>query len=99
MAQRQRFQVQKSRLRDPRALGWGLYRVVDPNTNIVVAGGQPWDHSLTLDDVEAYLTYDEAAWANALVEHAKKGTLPAHLDRIETAANELEKSRKEGKRA
>jgi hypothetical protein len=59
MAERQRLAVQKSRLRDPRAVGYGLYRIVDPNMNIVVAGGHPLDYSLTIDDVEAWLTSDE----------------------------------------
>jgi hypothetical protein len=33
--------------------------VVDPNTNTVVAGYVPYDYSLSLDEVEAWLTDGE----------------------------------------
>lgn len=58
-ADRQGRQLQKSRARDPRALGFGLWRIVDSRRNRVVAGGQPWDYSLTLDDVEAWLVGEQ----------------------------------------
>ena len=58
-AKRQGRELQKSRARDPRALGFGRWRLVDAATNAVVAGGHPWDYSLTLDEVEAWLTGDQ----------------------------------------
>jgi hypothetical protein len=53
MAQRQGLLLQKSRRRDPRAIDYGRWLIVDPNRNAIVAG-EPgrW----TLDDVERFLT-------------------------------------------
>src|SRR6266480_2203539 len=61
MAERQGLQLVKSRRRDPRAIDYGGYMLVDIATNGVVAGvgavGRPhWG----LDDVEEYLTIPEA---------------------------------------
>jgi hypothetical protein len=60
MADRQGLQLVKSRRRDPRAIDYGGYMLVDPRTNSVVAGaegvGRPhW----SLDDVERYLNEPE----------------------------------------
>jgi hypothetical protein len=59
MADRQGLRLVKSRRRDPRAVDYGGYMLVDQATNAVVAGvgalGRPvWD----LDQVEAWLTSD-----------------------------------------
>jgi hypothetical protein len=56
MATRQGLAIQKSRSRNPDAPSFGLYRIVDPYQNWVVAGADPWDYSLDLDDVEEFLT-------------------------------------------
>lgn len=53
MAQRQGMALRKSRRRDPRALDYGLYWLVDADRNLIVAGGA---HGLTLDEVERHLT-------------------------------------------
>jgi hypothetical protein len=57
MAERQGLALRKSRRRDPRAWDYGLWMIVDLETNTVVAGtgagGRP---ELTLDDVETWLT-------------------------------------------
>jgi hypothetical protein len=57
MAERQGLTLVKSRRRDPRALDYGCWMIVDAETNGVVAGtevaGRP---SMDLDDVEAWLT-------------------------------------------
>jgi hypothetical protein len=58
MAERQGFQLQKSRRRDPRATGYGTYRLVNPHDNTIVAYGHG-DYGLTLDDIERELTSDE----------------------------------------
>jgi len=56
MADRQGLRLEKSRTRDPRAIDYGGWMIVDLATNAVVAGtgalGRPhW----SLDDVESYL--------------------------------------------
>lgn len=63
MAERQGLQLVKSRRRDFRASDYGMYMIVDPTSNGVVAGtagtGRP---NFTIDDVEDYLRgelYDE----------------------------------------
>jgi hypothetical protein len=56
MAKRQGLAVVKSRRRDPRALGYGGYMIVDARTNSAVVGAHPHEFSLDLDEVEAYLT-------------------------------------------
>jgi hypothetical protein len=50
-AERQRLALEKSRARDPRALDFGTYRLVDPHNNMVVAYAGPGDYGLGLDDV------------------------------------------------
>jgi hypothetical protein len=56
MADRQGLRLEKSRRRDPRAIDYGMYTLVDPNTNAIVAGtegtGRP---NFSLDEVEAWL--------------------------------------------
>lgn len=57
MAERQGLALFKSRRRDPRAIDYGCWMIVDPTINAVVAGtaatGRP---EMSLDDVEAWLT-------------------------------------------
>jgi hypothetical protein len=54
-AERQGLQLMKSRRRDPRALDFGTYKLVDPATNSVTASGLPSGYGLSLDDVEREL--------------------------------------------
>jgi hypothetical protein len=59
MADRQGLRLEKSRRRDPRAVDYGKYMIVDQATGAVVVGtgpiGRPtWD----LDQVEAWLMSD-----------------------------------------
>lgn len=56
MADRQGLALVKSRRRDPRALGYGGYMLVDTSTNVAVAGELDSHRALTLDEVEEYLT-------------------------------------------
>jgi hypothetical protein len=53
MAKRQGLDLVKFRVRDPRALDYGRWLVVDPFTNSIVAGEPGY---MGLDDVEAFLT-------------------------------------------
>lgn len=55
-ARRQGYLLQRSPRRRPPANDYGLYRIVDAARNVVVAGGTPWDYSLTLDDVRDWLS-------------------------------------------
>jgi hypothetical protein len=55
-AARQGLHLEKSRRRDPRALGYGTYRLVNSKTNQVISSDQNTGYGLTLDDVERALT-------------------------------------------
>jgi hypothetical protein len=51
---RQGYRLVKSRVRDPRAIDFGRYYIVDPDTNGIVAGG---GHiRMTLPDVGRWAT-------------------------------------------
>lgn len=47
--------LRKSRVRNPLHPTYGGYMIVDPSTNIPLAGGDGFGFSLSLDDVEAWL--------------------------------------------
>jgi hypothetical protein len=53
MAQRQGLILRKSRRRDPRAVDFGSYWLIDASTNALVAGGQ---FGMSLDSIEEHLT-------------------------------------------
>lgn len=57
-AARQGLQLIKSRRRDPRALDYGGWMITELSTSTVVAGATPREYSMSLDDVEKYLTGD-----------------------------------------
>lgn len=59
MADRQGFFLTRSRRRDPRALGYGRFAIVDKFTGAPVYGELDTHNSLSMDDVEAWLTSDE----------------------------------------
>jgi hypothetical protein len=52
MAERQGYQLRKSRRRDPRAVDYGRYFLTDPATN-GLATSEPF--GVDLDDVDAFL--------------------------------------------
>lgn len=56
MAERQGFALTKSRRRDPRATDYGMFMIINAQTNTVVTGtegtGRP---NMSLDDVEQWL--------------------------------------------
>jgi hypothetical protein len=58
-AKRQGLRLEKSRVRDPRALTYGGYHLIDARTNVIVAFGQLIGFEANLDDIERYLTSDE----------------------------------------
>ena len=55
-ADRQGLRLERSRRRDPRALGFGTYRLVSVRSGAVVAAGSESGYGLTLDQVEQRLT-------------------------------------------
>jgi len=59
-ADRQGLRLAKSRSRDPNAIDYGLYALIDIQTNAAVnpAIAGRWVCSWTLDDVEEYLKSD-----------------------------------------
>lgn len=62
-AERQGFEVRKSRRRDPRARDYGAYMIVNPGDGTIEAGGHG---GMSLDDVEKWLAGNEdvlVAWA------------------------------------
>jgi hypothetical protein len=59
MADRQGLVLRKSGRRDPRALDYGMYALIEADRNIILAGAGSGRFDFTLDDVEAYLTSDE----------------------------------------
>ena len=50
-AARQGLQLEKSRARDPRAIGYGTYHLVDIATDTLAAYGNESGYGLGLDDV------------------------------------------------
>jgi len=59
VAARQRLRLERSRRRDPRAVDYGRYQLIDIDSNIVVLGGGQHPYSVTLDEIAEYL--DEPA--------------------------------------
>lgn len=58
-AQRQGLQLEKSRRRDPNAVDYGLWAIIDPYANTAMHSPAPWGiYALDLDDVEQYLLGD-----------------------------------------
>jgi hypothetical protein len=55
MAARQGLRVEKSHLRDPRAIGFGTWQLVD-GSGALVAGDHERGYGLTLTQVEDWLT-------------------------------------------
>jgi hypothetical protein len=54
-AKRQGLELVKNRLRDPRALDYGTYGLIDAFTHERVAGNERTGFGLSLDDIEAEL--------------------------------------------
>jgi hypothetical protein len=56
MIDRQGYLLEKSRRRDPRAVSYGLFRIVDPTTNTVIAGAGRAGYTMSLEEAEAWAT-------------------------------------------
>jgi hypothetical protein len=61
-AERRGYRLVKSRSRDPQAVDFGLYAVIDVQTNGAVnpAIAERWVSSWSLDEVEEYLNEPES---------------------------------------
>lgn len=59
-AERQGYQLVKSRRRDPRATGYGGWMIVNPRSNSVEAGGMGDGYQMSIDDVEEWLSVPAA---------------------------------------
>jgi hypothetical protein len=57
-ADRQGLRLEKSRLRDPRAIGYGTFVLTDARSNTVVLSGSPDGYGVGLEDVAGYLYGD-----------------------------------------
>ncbi len=55
-AVRQGLRLEKARRRDPRAIDYGTYQLVDPETDTLVSYGTSHGYGLTLDEIERELT-------------------------------------------
>ena len=55
VAERRGLRLRRSRRRDPRALGFGLYRLERTDTDETVFGDGPGGFAATLDEAEAFL--------------------------------------------
>jgi hypothetical protein len=61
MAARQGLRLEKSRRRDPHALGFGTYQLVWIDTNeLAASGGNPEGYGMHLDEIETALKEDRA---------------------------------------
>jgi hypothetical protein len=60
MADRQGLRLEKSRRRDPLALTFGTYQLVDELSNALVLGDVNRGYGLDLDAVEKYLMGDRS---------------------------------------
>jgi hypothetical protein len=63
MAKRHGLRLEKSRARDPEALTWGTYWLVNPHSNTVFAGDTSNGYGMALDEIETALleTFEERA--------------------------------------
>lgn len=55
VAQRRGLHVEKSRRRDPDAIDYGGYMLIDVATNVAILGGSPYAYSSTLEEIGKYL--------------------------------------------
>jgi hypothetical protein len=58
-AARRGLRIEKSKLRDPGAIGYGTWRIVDARTEKLVAGDRRTGYGLTLQQVAERLGYSD----------------------------------------
>lgn len=55
IAERRGMKIEKSRRRDPKAIDFGGYMLIDVSTNAVITGGSPYPYSASIEDIEEHL--------------------------------------------
>lgn len=60
MLKRQGYSLVKSRRRNPQAIDYGGYMIIDTDRNYVVFGSNAYAFSATLDDVEEWANPNDA---------------------------------------
>jgi hypothetical protein len=55
VAHRRGYKVIKSRRRDPKAIDYGGFMLIDARKNTVILGGSPIAYSATIEEIESYL--------------------------------------------
>lgn len=58
IAKRQGYLLMKCRFRNPEALEYGRFWIIDPLANAIVSGFGGWNHTASLDDIEGFLLDD-----------------------------------------
>ena len=71
MAQRQGLRLEKSRLRDPRAIGYGGYLLIEVKSNLVMYGDNPYPYCCHLDDIAWYLAPEDHLMRQEEHDHAQ----------------------------
>lgn len=59
MSARYGLKLEKSRRRDPRALGYGTYQLTDRDANTIISSGLSSGYGLSLSEIFQALTEDE----------------------------------------
>jgi hypothetical protein len=72
MAERQGLKLVKSRRRDPLAVDYGRYVIVDPHSNRPVAGEFGSASAMSLDDVEAWLASPGPESIEVVIEEGRR---------------------------
>src|SRR5712671_6443778 len=72
MAKRQGLKLVRSRRRDPLAIDYGRYVIVDPDSNRTVAGELGSASAMTLDDVEGWLTSPGPMTVEVILEDGRR---------------------------
>lgn len=58
MAKRQGLRLEKSRRRDPKAVDYGGYMLIDIRSNGIVYGSDDFPYQADIDEIEEFLTID-----------------------------------------
>ena len=56
LARREGYLVRKSRSRDPDAIGYGAFMLIDRDTGGAILGGYPFQYTADLEEIREYLT-------------------------------------------
>lgn len=89
MARRRGLQLVKSRRRDPLAVGYGGYMIIDPDRNRIVAGELDSHRAMTLDDVDDLLNRP----GQLTVEVSHESGTDANEDRVRLPRDDFRRER------